>query len=192
MFHDQRPVVPVASSTALGSAGIGDGPSQSHRHGIAHLRKSFESHACVPLIDFSSCRGRPHRPILPLNSKGSKMSVGKRVGSTLLRQCVVHAPKRRCYASAATAASSLPVEFRNTIEVWCPGTRVSRALTRKQKEVSLPTPDPASDSQTARMVNSYTPFMVPTYVRPPPMFQRGEGCNLWDIENRRYLDFTVC
>ncbi|KAJ9665610.1 acetylornithine aminotransferase [Coniosporium apollinis] len=33
--------------------------------------------------------------------------------------------------------------------------------------------------------------MVPTYVRPPPMFHRGEGCYLWDIENRRYLDFTA-
>lgn len=33
--------------------------------------------------------------------------------------------------------------------------------------------------------------MVPTYVRPPPMFQKGEGCYLWDIENRQYLDFTA-
>lgn len=32
--------------------------------------------------------------------------------------------------------------------------------------------------------------MVPTYVRPPPMFQKGEGCYLYDIENRQYLDFT--
>lgn len=32
--------------------------------------------------------------------------------------------------------------------------------------------------------------MVPTYVRPPPMFVKGEGCYLWDVENRRYLDFT--
>lgn len=32
--------------------------------------------------------------------------------------------------------------------------------------------------------------MVPTYVRPPPMFEKGEGCYMWDIENRKYLDFT--
>lgn len=32
--------------------------------------------------------------------------------------------------------------------------------------------------------------MVPTYVRPPPMFQQGEGCYLYDVENRQYLDFT--
>lgn len=35
------------------------------------------------------------------------------------------------------------------------------------------------------------PYMVPTYVRPPPMMVKGEGCYLWDIENRRYLDFTA-
>lgn len=33
--------------------------------------------------------------------------------------------------------------------------------------------------------------MVPTYVRPPPMFQKGQGCYLYDVENRQYLDFTA-
>jgi acetylornithine/succinyldiaminopimelate/putrescine aminotransferase len=33
--------------------------------------------------------------------------------------------------------------------------------------------------------------MVPTYVRPPPMFEKGEGCYMWDVENRKYLDFTA-
>ena len=33
--------------------------------------------------------------------------------------------------------------------------------------------------------------MVSTYVRPPPMFEKGEGCYIWDIENRQYLDFTA-
>jgi acetylornithine aminotransferase len=33
--------------------------------------------------------------------------------------------------------------------------------------------------------------MVKTYVRPPPMFVKGEGCYLWDVENRKYLDFTA-
>jgi len=41
------------------------------------------------------------------------------------------------------------------------------------------------------MVDSYSPFMVPTYVRPPPVFQKGEGCYIYDIENRQYLDFTA-
>jgi acetylornithine aminotransferase len=33
--------------------------------------------------------------------------------------------------------------------------------------------------------------MVATYVRPPPIMVQGEGSQLWDIENRRYLDFTA-
>ena len=28
-------------------------------------------------------------------------------------------------------------------------------------------------------------------MRPPPMMVKGEGCYLWDVENRRYLDFTA-
>lgn len=40
-------------------------------------------------------------------------------------------------------------------------------------------------------MNDQITYMVPTYVRPPPMFHKGEGCYLWDVENRRYLDFTA-
>ncbi|EMC95063.1 hypothetical protein BAUCODRAFT_72369 [Baudoinia panamericana UAMH 10762] len=82
---------------------------------------------------------------------------------------------RRSYASTATAASSLPQEMKNSID----------------KEASLSNPDPPSDSSTARLVSSQNPYMVPTYVRPPPMFQQGEGCYIWDVENRPYLDFTA-
>lgn len=32
--------------------------------------------------------------------------------------------------------------------------------------------------------------MLATYARPPPVFVQGEGSYLYDIENRRYLDFT--
>jgi len=64
-------------------------------------------------------------------------------------------------------------------------------LTMSQKEFSLPNSDPPSDSSTAALTREHTSFMVPTYVRPPPMMAKGEGCYLWDIENRRYLDFTA-
>ncbi|KAH6608200.1 acetylornithine aminotransferase [Trichoderma cornu-damae] len=33
--------------------------------------------------------------------------------------------------------------------------------------------------------------MVATYARPPPVFVQGSGSWLWDIENRKYLDFTA-
>lgn len=36
-----------------------------------------------------------------------------------------------------------------------------------------------------------TPYMVPTYVRPPPVMVKGDGCLLYDVENHAYLDFTA-
>lgn len=118
----------------------------------------------------------------------------KRVG-TLLRSHAGNATvaPRRCYASVATAQSSLPAGQKHAIEVRLreESPRAGISLTTVQKEASLRTPDPSSDSQTARLVDSYAPFMVPTYVRPPPVFHKGEGCYIWDIENRRYLDFTA-
>ncbi|KAL2048913.1 hypothetical protein ABVK25_010865 [Lepraria finkii] len=59
------------------------------------------------------------------------------------------------------------------------------------REASLQNPDPPTDSQTAAIVGEHLQYMVATYVRPPPMMVKGEGCYIWDIENRRYLDFTA-
>lgn len=55
----------------------------------------------------------------------------------------------------------------------------------------MPNPDPAADSVTSSFVNERAPFMVSTYVRPAPMMMKGQGCYLWDMENRRYLDLTA-
>ncbi|GLI75724.1 acetylornithine aminotransferase [Penicillium ochrochloron] len=60
-----------------------------------------------------------------------------------------------------------------------------------QKEATVPNPDPSPDSLTVSFINERAPFMVPTYVRPAPMMMKGQGCYLWDMENRRYLDFTA-
>ncbi|KAJ5522782.1 hypothetical protein N7513_013355 [Penicillium frequentans] len=59
-----------------------------------------------------------------------------------------------------------------------------------KKEATLPNPDPSADSATASFIKERAPYMVPTYVRPPPMMMKGQGCYLWDMENRRYLDLT--
>ena len=55
----------------------------------------------------------------------------------------------------------------------------------------MPHPDPTADSTTAAFVKERAPYMVPTYVRPAPMMMKGQGCYLWDMENRRYLDMTA-
>ncbi|KAK0100730.1 acetylornithine aminotransferase [Cadophora gregata] len=82
---------------------------------------------------------------------------------------------KRNASQAAAAASNLPEATRNEI----------------YREASLSNPDPAADSPTAALVNEQAPFMVKTYVRPRPIFVKGEGCYLWDVENRKYLDFTA-
>lgn len=58
-----------------------------------------------------------------------------------------------------------------------------------KREASLPNPDPPTDSATAAMVKGFEPYMVATYERPMPVMVKGEGCYLWDVENRQYLDF---
>ena len=70
-------------------------------------------------------------------------------------------------------------------------TSMTNRLTAGQKETSLANPDPPADSSTAALVSRYSPYMVATYVRPPPVMVKGEGCYIWDMENRRYLDFTA-
>ncbi|KJZ73132.1 Acetylornithine aminotransferase [Hirsutella minnesotensis 3608] len=81
---------------------------------------------------------------------------------------------RRCFASAS-AASNLADSIQQTIK----------------RDASLLNPDPKSDSPSAALVNDHAPYMVATYARPPPVFVQGEGSWLWDIENRKYLDFTA-
>ncbi|KAI9820736.1 MAG: acetylornithine aminotransferase [Pycnora praestabilis] len=83
--------------------------------------------------------------------------------------------RRKASTAAAIASSNLSDSMKDEI----------------RNDASLPTPDPSSDSQTAALVGQQAPYMVATYVRPPPMFQKGEGCYLWDLENRKYLDFTA-
>lgn len=60
-----------------------------------------------------------------------------------------------------------------------------------QSAAPLPNPDPLDDSATASVVNQQAPYMVKTYARPPLMFVKGEGVYLYDVENRKYLDFTA-
>ncbi|KAI9760020.1 MAG: hypothetical protein M4579_001959 [Chaenotheca gracillima] len=91
--------------------------------------------------------------------------------------------RRGTSRTSARHASSAPAAARPNLS--------AEQLEGIRKAASLPTPDPSEDSATAALVSDQMPYMVPTYVRPPPMFVKGEGCYLWDVENRRYLDFTA-
>ena len=93
------------------------------------------------------------------------------------------APSQRSSLSLRTYASAAAVPTSSS------GLVPDRAQLRH--EASLSNPDPSSDSPTATFLDQSAPYMVPTYVRPPPMMVRGDGCYLFDNENRRYLDFTA-
>ncbi|KAI5780317.1 acetylornithine aminotransferase mitochondrial precursor [Peziza echinospora] len=54
----------------------------------------------------------------------------------------------------------------------------------------LPNADPREDSASAALTDSHLPYMVATYARPPPVFTKAAGSYLWDLENRRFVDFT--
>lgn len=92
----------------------------------------------------------------------------------LPKKQVIHTFTRRHYASPAAVPVSSTVPESNI-----------------KHEVSVPNPDPSPDSPTMTFLNDRAPYMVPTYVRPPPMMMQGEGCILYDHENRAYLDFTA-
>lgn len=56
---------------------------------------------------------------------------------------------------------------------------------------SVPNPDPAPGSPSAKAIAENESYMVATYARPTPVFARGEGAWLYDVEDRKYLDFTA-
>ncbi|KAF2400192.1 acetylornithine aminotransferase-like protein [Trichodelitschia bisporula] len=74
---------------------------------------------------------------------------------------------------------------------YASGAAAAAGRTTATKSAKVPNPDPTPDSRTARLVDEQLRYMVPTYVRPPPMFVRGSGCHVEDADGRAYLDFTA-
>ncbi len=107
-------------------------------------------------------------------------SIGKRAARSQLSRLttpIYHTSARRYAANAAAVPTTSTIPAPDQAQV--------------RREASLPNPDPSSDSPTAAFLNQSAPFMVPTYVRPPPMMVQGQGCVLYDNKNREYLDFTA-
>ena len=90
-------------------------------------------------------------------------------------------------ASLRLAAVARPAAARLPSRV--PASRAAFATAARLRAV--PNPDPTEDSVSAKLVAEHAPYMVATYARPPPVFVKGEGSYLWDVENRKYLDFTA-
>ncbi|SPQ27233.1 6f2b925b-56e0-49b3-868e-2b25bcf42453 [Thermothielavioides terrestris] len=96
-------------------------------------------------------------------------------------------------ASLRRATAARPAAARFYSQAIAVPTSSSSPVSAAQirRDAALPNPDPAEDSASAALVREHAPFMVATYARPPPVFVRGEGSYLWDLENRKYLDFTA-
>lgn len=104
-----------------------------------------------------------------------RLPLAKRVVSA------VESPLQRRYFSATSGAQVSQLLPLSLVLV--------RILTcRKNARI---TPDPGADSVSVAFVNERAPYLVPTYVRPNPIMVKGQGCYLWDMENRRYLDLTA-
>ncbi|KAL3473296.1 pyridoxal phosphate-dependent transferase [Aspergillus californicus] len=92
-------------------------------------------------------------------------------------------------ASLRVASRRLPLAKRLGSAFESPLQRRYASATSKAQ--GLKTPDPAPDSISVSFIKDRAPYLVPTYVRPNPIMLKGEGCYLWDMENRRYLDMTA-
>ncbi|KXJ96692.1 acetylornithine and succinylornithine aminotransferase [Microdochium bolleyi] len=114
------------------------------------------------------------------------------------------APTQRAVAAFARKATATPVKTTATTSIRTLSSQATAAASTTStssslsqsaqdaiaREASLPNPDPAEDSASAAMVRDHARYMLATYARPSPVFVRGEGSHLWDLENRKYLDFT--
>ena len=77
--------------------------------------------------------------------------------------------------ATATATSNLPPQFQESV----------------RRDAALSNPDPSDASPSSTLTTQHLKHMVATYARPTVVFVKGEGSYLWDLENRKYLDFTA-
>ncbi|ODQ61024.1 hypothetical protein WICANDRAFT_61589 [Wickerhamomyces anomalus NRRL Y-366-8] len=63
--------------------------------------------------------------------------------------------------------------------------------TSRYLQASLKNPDPASDSKSGKFIQENSKYSVTTYSRPNVVFEKGEKAFLWDVEGRKYVDFTA-
>ncbi|KAK4186111.1 putative mitochondrial acetylornithine aminotransferase precursor [Podospora australis] len=75
-----------------------------------------------------------------------------------------------------------------------PGTKVTISISTDAAAapaVETKSPAPKKQSTTKERIDGYAPYMVATYSRPEVIFNRGEGSCLFDINKKRYIDFTA-
>ncbi|KAH8714194.1 pyridoxal phosphate-dependent transferase [Ilyonectria robusta] len=86
---------------------------------------------------------------------------------------------------------ALRLPLRCRLATLASASAIARPRIARRGLASLPNADPSPGSRSAAIVEEHAPYMVATYARPPPVFVKGEGSWLWDVEDRKYLDFTA-
>ncbi|GAO46651.1 acetylornithine and succinylornithine aminotransferase [Saitoella complicata NRRL Y-17804] len=66
-----------------------------------------------------------------------------------------------------------------------------RTGTRTLATKAVSHPDPSDTSASAKLIEQHKPYALTTYARPNLVFTKGEGCYVWDMEGRKYIDFTA-
>ena len=51
-------------------------------------------------------------------------------------------------------------------------------------------PEDEVPEDVRRLVEQKSQFLLPVYNRPPIVLERGEGMHVWDMQGRKYLDFS--
>ena len=105
------------------------------------------------------------------------MLLRQRLARSVSLAACVRCAATRSYAAAATPRARINLPEEDARDVL--------------RESSTTHPDPGADTQTDRLVQQYAPYMVTTYARNPIALVRGEGCKVWDLEGREYIDFNA-
>ncbi|ERS95835.1 hypothetical protein HMPREF1624_07912 [Sporothrix schenckii ATCC 58251] len=86
--------------------------------------------------------------------------------------------------SAARMVARPAVRTMSSTSVWRMAAAPTQTAVLEREEVveGLHSPDIVAQSD---------PYMVATYSRPAPVFERGAGTYLWDLEGNKYLDLTA-
>lgn len=136
----------------------------------------------MPAIDSYPTYLDPKHPIrYTMVWRRHAVSAAKTAGSAVTSATVVRGPAVR---SAATAVSR-PAErtMTSTAARRIAAAPVRTAVLEREEVVDgLHSPDIVAHSD---------PYMVATYSRPAPVFERGAGTYLWDLEGKKYLDLTA-
>ncbi|KAG0568924.1 hypothetical protein KC19_6G052100 [Ceratodon purpureus] len=114
-------------------------------------------------------------------------------GASTISAGVYTAPSTRNLSSASLSSAnalrpSVPVSTRK----FAPSIRcIAEPPEKIAHNISISTDGGSTKLQAEDIIGAESKLFVQTYARSPVVFVRGEGCKLYDTENKEYLDLTA-